>query len=83
MSSVLRYSIAILLLVGTASCRSARFNQGGPGSVQRQQYNATLHDPYADNDAGPEIVGARPRAFNKPLAEPVRSPLLRDMWWSR
>lgn len=83
MSSSLRYAIALSLVVVCVGCRSGRFGQGGPGSIQHQQYNATLHDPYADNDAGPEVVGARPREYQKPLPEPVRSPLLRDMWWSR
>jgi hypothetical protein len=83
MLSILRVSIAIVLSLGIAGCRSAQPRFFRPGSMQRQQYNATLHDPYADNDAGPEVVGGRPREFQKPLAEPVRSPLLRDMWWSR
>jgi hypothetical protein len=73
--------VALLLAIG--GCRSGQSGLRSPGSIQRQQYNATLHDPYADNDAGPEIVGGRPREFQKPLAEPVRGSLLRDTWWSR
>jgi hypothetical protein len=83
MFSSVRYGTATLLLLGIAGCRSAQSSLRHPGSLQRQQYNATLHDPYADNDAGPEIVGGRPREFQQPLAEPVRSPLLRDMYWGR
>ena len=53
----------------------------GPLSYQRQ--NAILHDPYFDNDLGPEVVGGRPREFQKPLPEPVRSRWLSDSWWAR
>jgi hypothetical protein len=48
--------------------------------MQQQRLSATVHDPYADVDAGPEIVGGRPREFQKPLAEPVRS---RPPWSNR
>ena len=51
--------------------------------MQQQQFDASLHDPYADNDLGPEVVGSRPREFREPLAEPVRNRWLRDSWWSR
>jgi hypothetical protein len=84
MSTPLRYLTAMMLLsVGIAGCRCAGPNLWHPGSMQQQQYSATLHDPYADNDAGPEVVGGRPRDFEKPLAEPVRSRWLSDSWWSR
>ena len=73
--------MTFLLVIG--GCRSGQSGFRPPGSMQSQQYNATIHDPYADNDAGPEIVGARPREFQKPLPEPVRGSLLRDAWWSR
>ena len=55
----------------------------GPGTSRVQQLNASVHDPYADSDAGPEVVGSRPRDFQKPWAEPVRSRLLRESWWGR
>jgi hypothetical protein len=54
-----------------------------PGSQQHQQFKATLHDPYADNDAGPRVDGGRPPDFERPLPEPVRNRWLRDSWWSR
>ena len=40
-------------------------------------------DPYPDPNAGPEVVGGRPREFQKPLPEPVRSRYLTDSWWQR
>jgi hypothetical protein len=56
---------------------------GPAGPIQQQQYNASLHDPYPDNEAGPAIEGGRPRDFQVPLAEPVRNRWLRDSWWAR
>ena len=44
-----------------------------PGTMQQQQQRAAWFDPYGDNDAAPEIVGGRPREFQRPLAQPVRS----------
>lgn len=62
-----------LLLAGIAGCRGYNPFRWPPGTLQQQRLNATVHDPYADTDAGPEVVGSRPRDFQKPLAEPVRS----------
>jgi len=70
---------AVLLLLPTAACFGGR--RGAPGTVQQQRYQATLHDPYPDGDGGPEVVGGRPREFQKPLAEPARNRWLRDTWW--
>ena len=52
-----------------------------PGTIQQQQARASQFDPYADNRAAPEIVGGRPREFQKPLAEPVRPRGFRDTRW--
>jgi hypothetical protein len=51
--------------------------------MEQQQYHAVMHDPWVDNDAGPEVVGGRPRGFQKPLPEPVRNRWLQDSWWAR
>jgi hypothetical protein len=37
-----------------------------PGTISQQRIEAYQHDPYADQDAGPEVVGGRPREFSKP-----------------
>jgi hypothetical protein len=60
----------------TSSTQMPAWNN--PGTVPQQQQAATMHDPYGDTAAGPEIVGGRPREFQKPLAEPVRSRGFRD-----
>jgi hypothetical protein len=51
--------------------------------MQQQQQRATIYDPYGDNDAGPAIVGGRPREFQKPSAEPVRAHSLEQALWPR
>jgi hypothetical protein len=70
-----------ILGAGTLGCRG--YNnpfQRPPGTLQQQRLNATVHDPYSDQEAGPEIVGGRPRDFQKALAEPVRN---RPLWERR
>src|SRR5689334_9433228 len=37
-----------------------------PGPIDYQRNEAQLHDPYPDPDAGPPVVGGRPREFQKP-----------------
>ena len=71
------------LWVGVTGCATRRPNLVHPGPSLYQRYNATLHDPYPDNDAGPKVEGGRPMAFDKPLAEPVRNRWLRDNWWAQ
>ena len=66
---------AWMLVSCTGGCRHVqlpRFLQPA-GTSNSQQARASFEDPYADNIAGPEIVGGRPREFQKQLAEPVRS----------
>ena len=52
---------------------SPRQDMIGPGPHVFQRSNAARHDPYADSNAGPEAVGARPREFMSPLSEPRRN----------
>ena len=78
MTSSIRMLAAAALIAGTIGCANRNLGILPPGPMQYQQYNASLHDPYSDVDAGPEVVGGRPRDFQKPLAEPVRSRQFRD-----
>ena len=79
-----RWWLILLLASVTAGCGYERpFARRPPGSVDYQRTAAQLHDPYPDPDAGPAIVGGRPREFQKPLAEPVRNSWLWDNWWKR
>jgi hypothetical protein len=73
-------SIGLLALLTGSGCYRPNFLH--PGSAPYQRHQATLHDPYPDGDAAPEITGGRPRDFQNPLPEPVRNRWLRDSWWS-
>jgi hypothetical protein len=48
-------------------------NWNNPGTLSQQQQQATVFDPFASNEAGPEIVGGRPRDFQKPMTEATRA----------
>ena len=52
-----------------------------PRPIGLQQLDATQFDPYGDADAGPEIVGGRPREFQRPSAAPARAQGFRDTRW--
>ena len=75
----------LIFVAGAASsgCGLYRPALGEPRTTQQQQYSAVLHDPYADQDLGPAVVGGRPREFQRPLAEPVRQRMFADSWWGR
>jgi hypothetical protein len=80
-----RMLLAAVIVAGAslAGCGLAPPRVGAREPVLYQQYRATLHDPYADQDAGPDTVELRPREFQQPLPEPVRSRWLRDSWWAQ
>lgn len=63
----------ILLCLAMAGCNLGRPNWFAPGTVDQQQGRATIHDPYPDNDLAPTVVGGRPRDFQQPASEPVRT----------
>lgn len=44
-----------------------------PGPAFYQQYQAIRHDPYPQDEMGPEIVGGRPRAYQQPPPEVTRA----------
>ena len=73
----------LLLPILLSGCGLARPNWFNPGPTQYQQHRATFHDPYADNEIAPEVIGGRPRGFQKPLPEPVRNQALQNLWWAR
>ena len=74
----LKLIIGCCIVTSSIGCGLPRPLLAPPGPIRYQQNNASFHDPYADNDAGPEVVGARPRDFQKPAAEPVRSRVFTD-----
>lgn len=50
-----------------------RPNWNNPGTLQQQRQQANVFDPFANNEVGPEIVGGRPRDFQRPINEAVRA----------
>ena len=68
-------SIALVVLSG---CGLAYPRLRGPGTLWEQRSRAVIHDPYPDQEAGPEIVSGRPRAFLHPLPEADRNRLLQQ-----
>ncbi len=64
----------VLYLVTCSGCASlAGPNWFNPGTVQQQRIRALHSDPYPDTDAGPEVVGVRPREFSSSLPEAVKN----------
>lgn len=81
--AMLGVSTVLAALCLASGCMRPPRLVGPQGSEVYQRNHAALHDPYPDVDMGPEIVGGRPREFEKPLAEPVRNRWLRDFFWQR
>lgn len=75
--TVLVLGLAVTGLGGLAGCRSdGTWLFAPPGSVAKQRTNAIVHDPFADNEIGPEVVGGRPKDYQSPLSETDRSRLM-------
>ncbi|HTN76526.1 MAG TPA: hypothetical protein VL096_14805 [Pirellulaceae bacterium] len=46
-----------------------------PGPTDYQRYNAVVHDPYPDTNAGPEALGTRPRDYATTPNDSQRYPM--------
>ena len=58
----------------TGGCKTeAKPQLANPGSVESQQRRATQFDPFPQPDIGPDVVGARPRDYQQPVAETNRA----------
>ena len=73
----------IVVCAALTGCTNGRPRLYGPGTIPQQQYQATMFDPYTDNDVAPPVVGGRPRDYQNPLPEPVRNTWFFDSWWGR
>ncbi len=73
MMNRLFFPVAACVLLGLSGCKGYHNPFSPPGTIQQQRLSASVYDPYADNDAGPEIVGGRPRDYQKPWSEADRS----------
>jgi len=69
----------VLFAAGTTGCTPEvhnyiRFpNLFHPGWAQQQRAAALEHDPYPLDDMGPEVVGGRPREYQRPIPEVERA----------
>ena len=66
--------IPVTALLATALVFSGcniRPDLGPPGTVFYQRHQAVVHDPFPSRTIGPEIEGARPMDFDRPLSEPT------------
>ena len=62
--------LAAVLPVVLAGCRGlAPPSWFRPGTAEYKQAQAEQFDPYPENEPAPEIVGARPLEYEKPVAE--------------
>ena len=73
-------TIIVLFAAGLAGCRSDGRLLRPAGTITKQQSNATVFDPYTDNELGPVVEGGRPRDFQKPLSDSDRSRLFQKFW---
>ena len=62
-----------LVLIAAGGCADMFPNVYHPGPEGYQRLRAQRMDPFPEPDVGPEIVGARPREFDKPPAEALRA----------
>lgn len=70
--SITRLMLMLVLAVAAGCGRYSRVNMRNPGRAEVQRHRAVAeHDPYPDPDAGPEVVGGRPREFDTPPPEPA------------
>jgi hypothetical protein len=68
------FAAALLLLTTLSGCAgTAGPNWLHPGTAKAQQNRALRYDPYPEGEAGPMMVGVRPREYDKPPPEPSRA----------
>lgn len=72
---------ALLMLI--SGCQGYRLPIGPPGTINEQRNRAAIFDPFPETDIGPDIIGGRPREFDRPLPEAERVPLYRDTYGKR
>lgn len=70
---IARHVLLLAVILGLGGCQHMWPNLFHPGTTTAQQQRALLHDPYPDQDAGPAVVGGRPRQYLSPQPEPVRN----------
>ena len=72
--------LAILLAATLGCATTAGPNFANPGSAEYQRLQAQRYDPYPERGPGPEIVGGRPRDFDRGLPETSRARWSQPRW---
>jgi len=67
----------LLFAVLAAGCRGRSLLRPA-GSMNQQQANAVIHDPFPLDDIAPKDLGSRPPGYQNPLPGPVRNRLSAD-----
>jgi hypothetical protein len=62
----------LLLAISSAGCRGRSLFPPA-GTMNQQQANAIIHDPFPLDDIAPKDLGARPPNYQNPLPAPVRN----------
>ena len=58
MRTLWKWTVLALVFTGLFGCRSDGRLFPPAGTAQKQRFNATVFDPYAGSELGPEVVGA-------------------------
>lgn len=69
-------TLVLLHLCGVSTGCQALVQRGliaPPGSMNYQQANAVIHDPFPQADIGPDDKSIRPPDYQNPLSLPVRN----------
>lgn len=69
--------MGFIAIIGLSGCRGRKL-LAPPGPMLQQQANATVHDPFPEEDIAPGDLGARPPSYQRPLPEPVRNRIVAD-----
>lgn len=71
---VLAICLPLFPLFSAAGCAGTAYPQLlNPPPVNVQQQRAERFDPFPEVGSGPDITGGRPRGFENPSPEPVRT----------
>ncbi len=71
-----RCIVLLALAVAIPACCVTKPNLTSPGTIEQQRFRSVMFDPYSDVDIGPEVVGGRPREFQRPLSQVDRNELV-------
>ena len=73
----------IVALAALTGCQSTQPPPLDPGPPNYQRFNAQRYDPFPEPDTAPEIVGARGREYDRPIAQPSRARWDPRTWFER